>query len=166
MSGSTNSPEKEIMWGKPMSSSETSAPRQHAPTGTALPRLPEPSHAERIRTLLSLTSIATLSTISRKHTGFPFGSLMPFALDAAGRPILLISSMAIDSEPAIPAMVDRLWMFLCRIAPSLDDFQDEQIELADETARPSQTQVACLNRRGTFPHGGQSLPMNGPVAPT
>ena len=63
-------------------------------------------------------------------------------------------------------MVDGLRVLLRRIAPSVDDFQDEQVELADETARPSQTQVACLNRRGTFPHGGQSLPMNGPVAPT
>jgi hypothetical protein len=67
-----------------MSSSETTAPRQHAFTGPALPQLPEPSHAERVRTLMSLTSIATLSTISRKHVGYPFGSLMPFALDFPG----------------------------------------------------------------------------------
>ena len=81
-----------------MSSRETSAPSQHAPTGPALPQLPEPSHAERIRTLLSLTSVATLSTLSREHSGFPFGSLMPFALDAAGRPIFLISSMAMHTQ--------------------------------------------------------------------
>lgn len=81
-----------------MSSRETSAPRQHAPTGPAVPQLPEPSHAQRIRTLLSLTSIATLSTVSRKHPGFPFGSLMPFAPDAAGRPIFLISSMAMHTQ--------------------------------------------------------------------
>ena len=67
-----------------MSSSETTAPRQHAFTGPALPQLPEPTHAERVRTLMSLTSVATLSTISRKHPGFPFGSLMPFALDSSG----------------------------------------------------------------------------------
>jgi len=81
-----------------MSSSETSAPRQHAPTGPALPQLPEPSHAERIRTLFSLASVATLSTLSRKHPGFPFGSLMPFALDSAGRPLFLISNMAMHTQ--------------------------------------------------------------------
>src|SRR6201998_2611397 len=81
-----------------MSSNETTAPRQHASTGPALPQLPEPSHAERVRTLLSLTSVATLSTISRKHTGFPFGSLMPFALDAEGRAIFLISEMAMHTQ--------------------------------------------------------------------
>jgi hypothetical protein len=32
-----------------MSSSETTAPRQHAFTGPALTQLPEPTHAERVR---------------------------------------------------------------------------------------------------------------------
>jgi len=81
-----------------MSSNETTAPRQHASTGPTLPQLPEPSHAERTRTLLSLASIGTLSTISRKHPGFPFGSLMPFALDRMGRPLLLISNMAMHTQ--------------------------------------------------------------------
>jgi heme iron utilization protein len=79
-------------------SSETTAPRQHAFTGTALPQLPEPSHAERIRTLMSLAPVATLSTISRKHAGYPFGSLMPFALDSLGRPIFLISNLALHTQ--------------------------------------------------------------------
>jgi hypothetical protein len=63
-----------------------------------LPQPAEPSHAERVRTLLSLASVGTLSTLSRKHPGFPFGSLMPFALDSAGRPIFLISNMAMHTQ--------------------------------------------------------------------
>ena len=74
------------------------ATRQHASTGPALPQLPEPTHAERVRTLLSLVPVATLSTLARKHSGFPFGSLMPFALDSAGRPIFLISNMAMHTQ--------------------------------------------------------------------
>ena len=81
-----------------MSSNETSAPRQHASSGPALPQVPEPSHAERVRTLTSLASVATLSTISRTHQGFPFGSLMPFALDSSGRPLFLISKMAMHTQ--------------------------------------------------------------------
>jgi heme oxygenase (biliverdin-IX-beta and delta-forming) len=81
-----------------MSLNEATAPRQHASTGTAQPQLPEPSYAERVRTLASLSSVATLSTLSRKHTGFPFGSLMPYALDHAGRPIFLISNMAMHTQ--------------------------------------------------------------------
>src|ERR1700756_4055947 len=81
-----------------MSLNKTSAPRQHASSGPASPQLPEPSHAERIRTLISLVSVGTLSTLSRKHLGFPFGSLMPFALDPAGRPLFLISNMAMHTQ--------------------------------------------------------------------
>ena len=81
-----------------MSSNETTAPRQHASSGPASPQLAEPSHAERIRTLISLASVGTLSTLSRKHPGFPFGSLMPFAIDLAGRPLFLISNMAMHTQ--------------------------------------------------------------------
>lgn len=81
-----------------MASNETAAPRQHASSGAASQQLPEPSYAERIRTLISLTSMGTLSTVSRKHPGFPFGSLMPFALDPAGRPLFLISHMAMHTQ--------------------------------------------------------------------
>lgn len=47
---------------------------------------------------MSLTSVATLSTLSRRHEGFPFGSLMPFALDSYGRPLFLISNMAMHTQ--------------------------------------------------------------------
>jgi heme iron utilization protein len=62
------------------------------------PPVPEPTHAERSRTLMHLSSVATLSTVSRKQPGFPFGSLMPYALDAAGRPLFLISTMAMHTQ--------------------------------------------------------------------
>jgi hypothetical protein len=47
---------------------------------------------------MSLVPIATLSTLARKHSGFPFGSLMPFALDSAGWPLFLISNMAMHTQ--------------------------------------------------------------------
>ncbi|NYF79725.1 HugZ family protein [Granulicella arctica] len=71
---------------------------QHAYTGPSLPIIPEPTHAERTRTLLHLHSLATLSTLSKKQPGFPFGSLMPYALDATGRPLFLISNMAMHTQ--------------------------------------------------------------------
>ena len=42
--------------------------------------------------------IGSLSTLSRKQPGFPFGSLMPYALDDQGRPIFLISTMAMHTQ--------------------------------------------------------------------
>jgi len=80
-----------------MSPNEPTA-RQHAFTGPVSPQLPEPTHAERVRSLMSIVQVGTLSTLSRKHPGFPFGSLMPFALDSAGRPVFLISNMAMHTQ--------------------------------------------------------------------
>lgn len=73
---------------------------KHAGTGSAsnLPPVPEPSFAERVRTLLYLTRVGSLSTLSRKQPGFPFGSVMPFALAEGGRPIFLISTMAMHTQ--------------------------------------------------------------------
>jgi hypothetical protein len=42
--------------------------------------------------------IGSLSTLSRKPPGFPFGSLMPYGLDSQGRPIFLISTMAMHTQ--------------------------------------------------------------------
>jgi heme iron utilization protein len=80
-----------------MSSSTT---RKHASTATVpdQPPAPEPSFAERARTLVHIGRIGSLSTISRKQSGFPFGSVMPYGLDAAGRPIFLISTMAMHTQ--------------------------------------------------------------------
>jgi heme iron utilization protein len=81
-----------------MSTTGTATPRQHASTGPQPPQLPEPSHAERVRTLVGIRSVGTLSTLSAKLPGYPFGSLMPYALDASGRPIFLISNMAMHTQ--------------------------------------------------------------------
>ena len=61
-------------------------------------KIPEPSFAERARTLAYLGRVGSLSTISRKQSGFPFGSVMPYGLDDRGRPIFLISTMAMHTQ--------------------------------------------------------------------
>jgi putative heme iron utilization protein len=62
------------------------------------PPVPEPTFAERARTLAYLGRTGTLATLSRRHPGHPFASVMPYALDDAGRPLLLISSMAMHTQ--------------------------------------------------------------------
>src|ERR1700729_1053310 len=76
----------------------SSSTNKHASTGVTGPPIPEPSFAERARPLLHLGRVGSLSTLSRKRPGFPFGSLMPFALDGAGRPTFLISTMAMHTQ--------------------------------------------------------------------
>ena len=72
--------------------------RQHAGPGPATPDVPEPSLAERARTLAAIGRIGSLSTHSRKFPGFPFGSMMPFAADQLGRPVFFISTMAMHTQ--------------------------------------------------------------------
>jgi len=45
-----------------------------------------------------LGRVGSLSTLSRKQPGFPFGSVMPYGLDGRGRPIFLISTMAMHTQ--------------------------------------------------------------------
>src|SRR5450631_1381282 len=72
---------------------------KHASGATSgQPAVPEPSFAERARTLMHSGRIGSLSTLSRKQPGFPFGSLMPYGLDSQGRPIFLISTMAMHTQ--------------------------------------------------------------------
>jgi len=80
-----------------MSSASTG---KHAGTGTASnqPTVAEPSFAERARTLVYRGRIGSLSTLSRKQPGFPFGSVMPYAPDSHGHPIFLISTMAMHTQ--------------------------------------------------------------------
>ncbi len=60
--------------------------------------VPEPGYAERARTLVYLGRAGTLSTLSRRHPGHPFGSVMPYALDGQGCPLFLISTMAMHTQ--------------------------------------------------------------------
>src|SRR5438128_12536680 len=78
----------------------SSSIRKHAGTGPASdqPLVPEPTFAERARTLMYLGRIGSLSTLSRKQPGFPFGSVMPYGLDDRGRPIFLISTIAMHTQ--------------------------------------------------------------------
>lgn len=68
------------------------------PPDADAPVVPEPTFAERARTLVRLGRTGTLATLSRRHPGHPFASVMPYALDGAGRPILLISTMAMHTQ--------------------------------------------------------------------
>ena len=78
----------------------TSSSRKHAGPGPGSdqPSVPESTFAERARTLLYLGRMGSLSTLSRKQSGFPFGSVMPYGLDDRGRPIFLISTMAMHTQ--------------------------------------------------------------------
>jgi putative heme iron utilization protein len=68
------------------------------PETPAAPPAPEPTYAERARTLMERARTGTLSTLSRRHPGHPFGSLMPYAVEESGRPLFLISTLAMHTR--------------------------------------------------------------------
>jgi len=47
---------------------------------------------------MHLGRIGSLSTLSRRQPGFPFGSVMPYGQDDFGRPVFLISTMAMHTQ--------------------------------------------------------------------
>jgi putative heme iron utilization protein len=65
------------------------------------PPVPEPTFAERARTLMHLGDTGALATLSRKHPGHPFASVMPYAPDGRGQPLVLISTMAMHTQNLI-----------------------------------------------------------------
>jgi hypothetical protein len=74
--------------------------RRHAgpPTGEGAATVPEPTYAERARTLVHLGQVGSLATVSLRYPGHPFASVMPYAVDGEGRPLFLISSMAMHTH--------------------------------------------------------------------
>ena len=68
------------------------------PEPSDTPPVPEPSYDERARTLVHLGRAGTLATLSRRHPGHPFASIMPYAVDDHGDPLLLISTMAMHTQ--------------------------------------------------------------------
>jgi putative heme iron utilization protein len=73
---------------------------KHAGSGAASsqPEVAEPTFAERARTLVYLGRVGSLSTLSRKQIGFPFGSVMPYGSDDHANPVFLISTMAMHTQ--------------------------------------------------------------------
>ena len=73
-----------------------------APTeGSSGPPPPEPSHAERCRTLVASASRGALSTIATDPAGYPYGSVASFGLDDRGNPLFFVSLMAEHTQNAI-----------------------------------------------------------------
>jgi len=76
------------------------------------PPVAAPSHAERCRTLVAGVRSATLCTVAREPSGYPYGSLVTIAFDAQGRPLLLISKLAehtqnLMAEPRASVLVSE-----------------------------------------------------------
>jgi putative heme iron utilization protein len=71
------------------------------PAGDPGPRPPEPSHAERCRTLVASATRGSLCTLAVEPEGYPYGSVASYALDDRGNPLFFVSLMAEHTQNAI-----------------------------------------------------------------
>lgn len=55
-------------------------------------------HARALRALLAAERQGMLSTLSVRHRGAPFGSMVPYALWISGEPLLYLSSLAVHTQ--------------------------------------------------------------------
>jgi heme oxygenase (biliverdin-IX-beta and delta-forming) len=69
-----------------------------ASTGAAPP---EPTHAERCRTLVASGTRGALSTLAADPAGYPYGSVASYGLDDRGNPLFFVSLMAEHTQNAI-----------------------------------------------------------------
>jgi heme iron utilization protein len=65
------------------------------------PPPPEPSHAERCRTLVASATRGALSTLAADPQGYPYGSVASYGLDDLGNPLFFVSLMAEHTQNAI-----------------------------------------------------------------
>lgn len=65
------------------------------------PAPPEPSHAERCRTLVASASRGALSTLAADPEGYPYGSVATYAPDERGNPLFFVSLMAEHTQNAM-----------------------------------------------------------------
>src|ERR1017187_5118116 len=89
---------------------------------------------------MHLGRIGRLSTQSRKQPGFPFGSLMPYALDSEGRPLFLVSTMAmhtqnLQSDP-------RASLFVTEPGASGDPLGSSRVTLIGSVSRIPESDLA------------------------
>lgn len=83
---------------------EHAVPSAEAPASTTrppAPPAPEPSHAERCRTLVSSSNRGALSTLAAEPAGYPYGSVATYGLDDRGNPIFFVSLMAEHTQNAM-----------------------------------------------------------------
>lgn len=60
--------------------------------------MPELTRAKKTRALVVRRHFGVLATMSKRKPGYPFASLSPYAADAQGRPVFLMSRLAVHTK--------------------------------------------------------------------
>jgi putative heme iron utilization protein len=99
-------------------------------------------HAALCRDLVARASSATLSTHAREPEGFPHGSLVAVAADDAGRPLLLLSTLA-EHTGNLLARPEVSLLFVEPTAPGGDPLAGGRVTLLGTCAALPEAEVAA-----------------------
>lgn len=117
--------------------------REHArpagETDSSEPEAPEPTYAERARTLVHVGRVGSLSTLSRRHRDWPFGSVMPYGLDKRGNPSFLISTMAMHTQNLLGD--PRASLLVAEASASEDPLGAGRVTLMGRVERTSEPKI-------------------------
>lgn len=113
-------------------------PGDDASTAPTRPAPPEPSHAERARTLVAGQTRGALSTLALDPPGTPFGSVVTYGLDGTGRPCFFVSTLAehtrnLQADPRASLLVVE------DTPPGADPLASGRVTLLGEVAEVADT---------------------------
>jgi len=113
---------------------------------------PEPSFASRARALVQAARVGALATHSRQRPGYPFGSVTPYAADERGRPVFLISGLALhtknlEADPHASLLVTPA-------EPPEDPLAAPRVTVLGEARRLAATEAAVDRARYLARHPG------------
>ncbi|KAI8558792.1 hypothetical protein RHMOL_Rhmol04G0124200 [Rhododendron molle] len=94
---------------------------------------------EEVRTVLDHSLRGMLSTFSQKHEGYPSGSMVDFACDAYGSPILAVSSLAVHTKDLLANSKCSLL-----VAKDPEDKTDLIITLHGDAISVSETEIEAI----------------------
>jgi putative heme iron utilization protein len=115
----------------------------------------EPSFATRARALVERARTGTLSTHSQQRPGYPFGSVAPYAPDERGRPVFLISGLALHTRnlEADP----RASLLVTPAEPAEDPLAAPRVTLLGEARRLSAEEAVPDRARYLERHPGAAV---------
>lgn len=131
------------------------ASNRHASGGAPTSEVVEPPFPERARTLVQRACFGTLATQSRRQPGFPFASIAPYGLDAAGCPTFLVSTMAVHTQNLLGD--PRASLLIPDPEFTADPLAGGRVTLLGPVARVADAEVAAvreayLSRHATARH--------------
>jgi len=110
----------------------------------------EKTRAQKARELAESRGFGFLATLSERIPGYPFGSVMPYATDHQGRPLFLISALAVHTNNLIASPKASLLVY--EVGAETEPLSAARMNLMGEVKLVPEDDVAEGRRRYLVRH--------------